>query len=227
MMELWAAFLLGVSSAPHCMAMCGGIASALIVGSGQSGDTRVASDRTGHSALHSALLFGTGKMLAYMGLGLLAGLGGFLLINTQQQALTGLRFFAGLLMILLGLHTAGWWNGLKYVEQNVYRFWQPLLSRARHVSLHSWHGKLLAGAAWGLLPCGIVYTMLATALASGSIMKGMLIMMSFGLGTMPFVLSAGGLVKLGSRWMGSRWFRSLLGLVLIGFGLASIMMAIR
>jgi uncharacterized protein len=226
-MELWAAFLLGVSSAPHCMAMCGGIASALMVGSQASGGATIASDRVGHSALQSALLFGTGKMLAYMGLGLLAGLGGFLLINTQQQALAGLRFFAGLLMILLGLYTAGWWNGLRHVEQSVYRFWQPLLSQARHVSLQSWHGKLLAGAAWGLLPCGIVYTMLATALASGNIMQGMLIMMSFGLGTMPFVLSAGGLARLSSRWMGSRWFRSLLGLILIGFGIGSLMMAMR
>lgn len=226
-MELWAAFLLGVSSAPHCMAMCGGIASALIVGSQTADEAMIVSDKPQLSALQSALLFGTGKMLAYAGLGLLAGLGGFLLINTQQQALSGLRLLAGLLMILLGLYTAGWWNGLKHVEQSVYRFWKPLLARVRHVSLQTLHGKLLAGAAWGLLPCGIVYTMLATALASGDIMRGTLIMMSFGLGTMPFVLGAGGLIRLSSRWMGSGWFRSLLGLILIGFGIGSVLMATR
>ena len=46
---------------------------------------------------------------------------------------------------------------------------------------------LLAGAVWGWLPCGLVYSLVVTALASGSGPQGALTLLVFGLGTLPNV----------------------------------------
>lgn len=226
-MEFLAAFLLGLSSAPHCMAMCGGIASALMLGARQRPHDIVASDARSGSAMQDALLFGSGKMLGYMSLGLIAGLSGFLLGGIHQSVFGILRAVAGLLMILLGLYTAGWWMGLGKLEQAAFRLWQPVLSRARQINLGRNSNKLMAGILWGLLPCGIVYTVLAMALVSANMLTGLLIMLSFGLGTLPFVLAAGGLIQLSAPWLQQKWFRSVVGLILISFGISSLMMALR
>ena len=42
---------------------------------------------------------------------------------------------------------------------------------------------LLAGALWGWLPCGLVYTELSVAAASGGGLQGALVMSAFGAGT--------------------------------------------
>ena len=55
----------------------------------------------------------------------------------------------------------------------------------------SWPKALAAGALWGWLPCGLVYSMLTLALASGDPARGALVMAGFGLGTLPAVGGAG------------------------------------
>ena len=44
----------------------------------------------------------------------------------------------------------------------------------------------------GLLPCGLVYTMLAVAVAAGGPAQGALLMLGFGLGTLPAMLAGTG-----------------------------------
>ena len=45
--------------------------------------------------------------------------------------------------------------------------------------------RLLVGLCWGLLPCGLVYTLLLAAASTGSVPAGAAIMVAFGLGTLP------------------------------------------
>ena len=47
------------------------------------------------------------------------------------------------------------------------------------------------GMVWGWLPCGLVYSALALAVASGGPVQGALVMLLFGLGTLPSMLAAG------------------------------------
>src|SRR5690606_12610000 len=49
----------------------------------------------------------------------------------------------------------------------------------------------MAGMLNGLLPCGMVYLALASALSSGSLLNGAQFMVLFGLGTLPLMLTAG------------------------------------
>ena len=53
-------------------------------------------------------------------------------------------------------------------------------------------GPIAAVALWGWLPCGLVYSLLATALISGGAANGSMVMLSFGLGTFPAMLMMGG-----------------------------------
>lgn len=48
---------------------------------------------------------------------------------------------------------------------------------------------LILGMLWGWLPCGLVYSTLTWSIASGSALDGALIMLFFGLGTLPMMLS--------------------------------------
>ena len=52
-------------------------------------------------------------------------------------------------------------------------------------------GVFVAGLLTGFLPCGLVYSFLALAASSASVAKGVLIMLAFGLGTIPIMLITG------------------------------------
>lgn len=213
-MDLLAAFLLGLFSAPHCLAMCGGVASALLLGSGAA-DERAARRAT---PIVSAVWFGTGKLLGYGLLGAVAGLTGAVLSSSGTAIGSALRLLAGLLMIGLGLYMTGWWLGIRRLEALGGRLWQPVLGLLRGLQLGSTGNKLAAGLLWGLMPCGIVYSMLALALSAGSAAAGAAIMLSFGLGTLPFVLGSGGLLQAAAPLLRQRQVRTAAGLGLMLYG---------
>jgi sulfite exporter TauE/SafE len=79
---------------------------------------------------------------------------------------------------------------------------------------------LLAGAIWGWLPCGLVYSLVVTALASGSGAQGALTLAVFGLGTLPNVWLIGST----ARW--SVWrhpaMRRVAGLLLAAWALFGV-----
>lgn len=230
--SLSAAFVLGLLSAPHCAAMCGGISGALLM-AGRSkllgpagphahnaGPVLIA--RSSYPMAADALVYGSGKIMGYMALGLFAGTGGFFVGSTHTAGFTVLHTLSGLLMIALGLYIAGWWLAVSQFERVAYRFWQPLLKRLQGLSLAHPGNKLLAGMAWGLLPCGIVYSVLGLALASGSALSGMLLMLAFGLGTLPFVLLSGGLLQSAMPLLKQPWLRQLSGVAMIALGVWTV-----
>src|SRR5690606_14291036 len=52
-------------------------------------------------------------------------------------------------------------------------------------------GTFALGMAWGWLPCGMSWSMLAAAAASGDAFTGGTMLFAFGLGTLPALLAAG------------------------------------
>ena len=83
------------------------------------------------------------------------------------------------------------------------------------------------GLLWGWLPCGLVYSALVTALASGSAASGALMMLAFGLGTLPNLLLAGLLAARLKAYAAKPAVRLIAGLVVLGFGLRGLFMALR
>lgn len=242
MSDLLIAFSLGLFSAPHCFAMCGSIASALIMSSqgiaraqdspatvqvlSHSDAAPLQRTRQYSSATSDALIFATGKLFSYALLGFFAGSASGLLTLAGPVPGVVLRGASALLMIAIGFYIAGWWQGIARLESLASRLWQPALNKISHINLNSIGNKLVAGAIWGLLPCGIVYSMLGLSLSSGDPLKGMALMASFGIGTLPFVIGTGSVIGTIGKVLANPVIRSAAGTAIIILGLVSLAMLV-
>lgn len=177
---LVAAFMLGFLGSGHCLGMCGGIAGAL---------SFAIPEKNRFSRVALVVLYNVGRVGSYATIGALAGLGGALF---AASGLPVLRIAAGVLLILMGLYLADWWKLLAHLEKagaSVWRKLQPLSQRL--VPVRTPTAALLLGMMWGWLPCGLVYSALAYGAVQGSWYGGALVMLAFGLGTVPAVLLGG------------------------------------
>jgi len=176
----------GLLGSTHCIAMCGGIAGALSV-------ALPPARRTPSSLLVRHACYGLGRVTSYGIAGALAGSAGLVLaglIGPMGTAL--LRALAAAFLVALGLYLGGWWPALTFLERQGARVWRrlaPLASRLRPGD--SLPAALALGMLWGWLPCGLVYSALALAAATGEPLRGGLVMVGFGLGTLPATIGAG------------------------------------
>ncbi|WGL16636.1 sulfite exporter TauE/SafE family protein [Microbulbifer bruguierae] len=178
---LAAALAIGFFGSSHCIGMCGGISGAL--GLAVPGQKPAWPRLIGYSA---------GRVASYGAMGLLVGALGAYLATDIANSLAPLRLVAGLMLIAMALYLADWWRGLVWLERGGAVLWRAIqpLSR-RLLPVHSTPQAIALGALWGWLPCGLVYSALAFALAQGSSEQAALAMLAFGLGTVPAVLATG------------------------------------
>lgn len=176
--SLLSAFLIGLAGGVHCVGMCGGIVGAM----------RMMLPKGNHTAYH--LLYNLGRITSYSLAGFIAGSLGLMATLPVKGALSVLSLVSGLMILALGLYIGQWWRGLTKIEamgQVIWRRIQPWSKR--YIPLKHPFQALPYGAIWGWLPCGLVYSTLTWALASGSPTDGALIMLCFGLGTLPTLLA--------------------------------------
>lgn len=201
---------LGFMGSLHCIGMCGGLISAI----------SMSRPRIPYASL---LLYQFGRITTYSLLGLLIGLSGIALHtvagNILQQALA---ILAGILIILFGLNLANYLpDPLRRLSTWASRktgLAQLAQQAAKHAHASSW---LTLGLANGLLPCGLVYAALSLALAADSAGKAMLMMISFGLGTVPAMMLTPALLQRLSPTIRSTSMR-LAALLIIILGLITI-----
>ncbi len=215
---LSAAFLVGLFGTVHCVAMCGGIAGAL--SSGLAPEVR---ERSG-STLACQLGYNVGRIASYVLAGALVGLLGHLFATAtgMEAARVLLQGLAGLFMLLLGLYLTGWWPLLARLETlggHMWRHVEPLGRRL--LPIRSPLAALPLGMVWGWLPCGLVYSALALAVASGGAGPGALVMLLFGLGTLPSMLAAG-LLTARMRSLTRPGLRVAAGVLVLLLGVASL-----
>lgn len=212
-----AAFLVGLLGGFHCLGMCGGIVSAL--GFSQ---IRQNKQQTVAQRLQLQLGYNIGRIASYMLAGAIAGgLGAAALSLGQiQQAQTILQMIAAVFMIILGLYLAGIWHGAAYLEKAGVGLWKRLepLGR-RFMPVQTPWQALPFGMVWGWLPCGLVYSVLIWALSAGSAYEGALLMLAFGLGTLPLMVLVGSLASQLLQWIRQPWVRRTAGLLVSWFGL--------
>lgn len=215
---LVAALLVGLFGTVHCLAMCGGIAGALSASLAPEVRTRA------RAALWCQLGYNGGRVLSYAVAGAAAGLLGRLLAGVAglELARVLLQGMAGLFMLLLGLYLTGWWPLLARLERVGARLWRHLEPLGRRLlPIRRPLGALPLGLLWGWLPCGLVYSALALAAASGGALAGALVMLAFGLGTLPSMLGAGLLTARVGSFTGPR-LRLAAGVLVLLLGLASL-----
>lgn len=211
-----ALFIVGLLGGTHCVGMCGGIVSALSMGSG------------GRLSLH--LAYNAGRILSYALAGAVAGaLGGASMVLAGQLPVRLVLYvLANLMLVALGVYLMGVTRALSFLEragQSLWRRVQPLTRRflpARTVAQ-----AFPLGLLWGWLPCGLVYSALVSALTSGSALAGAGMMLAFGLGTLPNLLLAGLLLARLNEFTRKPVLRLTAGLVVSFFGLWGLFTVLR
>lgn len=204
----FALFLVGLLGGTHCVGMCGGIVSALSLGA---------------PARWSMLLsYNSGRILSYGVAGAIAGALGAASMGLEGQVPVRqiLFFLANLMLVALGLYLLGMTRTLAFTEragQHLWRLIQPLTKRFLPVRTMAQAFPL--GLLWGWLPCGLVYSALASSLTAGSSGRGALMMLAFGLGTLPNLLLAGILFARLNEFVRRPAVRMFSGLLVLGFGL--------
>ncbi|MGB3620548.1 sulfite exporter TauE/SafE family protein [Ketobacter sp. MCCC 1A13808] len=216
--DLVAAFAIGFMGSLHCVGMCGGISGALTsaIAPGQARRTR--------RLLGYQLLYSLGRISSYACAGFLVGFAGSSIYATfEPSGPSYLRIFAGLMMILLGCYLSGWWKILNQLERLGAQGWKHIAPYTKNLLPVDRPIKAVAlGFLWGWLPCGLVYSALAWSLGSGDAISGALLMVYFGLGTLPALIGIGTFSHLLQDISQSRGVRIIAALSLIGFGIWTI-----
>ncbi|MBS1639719.1 MAG: sulfite exporter TauE/SafE family protein [Bacteroidetes bacterium] len=158
----------------HCVGMCGPIALSLPVNTQQPTNKIVV-----------IVLYNIGRAFTYALLGAIFGLIGnqFVLIGYQQILSVVLGCFILLVLLL---------NKTLNIES---RFFKTLHIQVQNklayylIKKNNTFNFFVIGLLNGLLPCGLVYLAITSAVATGSITNGALLMFAFGLGTFPLMFS--------------------------------------
>ena len=208
----FSAFLIGLAGSLHCIGMCGGIVTAL----------RYAS--TEGNALYINLAYHVGRIVSYSIAGGIVGALGMIVGQQFEHGAHVLQMISGILLVLLGLYISQWWKVLAHLENAGKVLWKRLqpLSR-RFLPIQRVDQAFAYGAIWGWLPCGLVYSTLSWSLASGSVAEGSLIMLCFGLGTLPSMLAVSVFTQQLTSLARSVLARSLIGISLILLGIFYIL----
>lgn len=208
-----AALVAGLLGGVHCIGMCGGIAGAL-------------SAAARGPALRRQAAFNLGRIASYTAAGALAGGLGSLVqaLGPVNAAQTALFIVANIFMVLLGLYVAGWGRSLLRLESAGGALWRHVEPLRRHfLPIDSDARAFGAGAVWGWIPCGLVYSMLALALASGSALAGAGVLAAFGLGTLPAMVGAGVAAQRLFEVRRNPWVRRGAGMAIIALAVVGFM----
>lgn len=193
--------LTGLMGAPHCLIMCGGISSSYAMNARQS-------------PLKTVLAYHAGRITTYTAIGCFMGaIGSFINVAARFVGIQGLASIVGGALILL-------WTFRRYtlpihrLQLPGSRYLQEAAARFRlRLELTAVY---LTGLMLGFIPCGLTYAMQMNAAASASWLEGLVIMLVFGISTVPILLlTALSTVKVGKKWR--KRMRQ------IGLGLAVIM----
>ena len=208
----------------HCIGMCGPIVVSLSL------------NLKDKNLLIPHLLYNSGRVVTYSLLGgVMGATGSFTLVAAHiAEIQKGAMIFAGVLIIIMGLAMSGWisfgkvfgnsYNPGGFVSKGFRR-----LSQIKSPAAYFPIGLLL-----GLLPCGPVYTALLAAAGAGmkaagtldGIIKGMGVMICFGLGTVPALFFVAKLADMG--WLKKREIIYRIGAVLMmAVGIYFIIKGIR
>lgn len=232
---LVAVFLVGLLGGVHCLGMCGSIVGIFTAqmsqpspepSPGGGGANRLAPagarDRRPSARWPFHLAYSSGRIASYAAAGALAGAVGQagLLMRDAVPVQHLLFALSSLMLIALGLYLAGIWGAVRQLERIGGGLWKVLQPfTARLLPVNTVPRALGLGVLWGWLPCGLVYSVLLAALASGSAVQGSLVMLAFGLGTLPNLLAIGLFWESAKGWVQSPRVRLVAGLLVLLLGM--------
>ena len=206
-------FMTGLLGSGHCLGMCGGLVSAFFMKLQARGPWPY-------------LTYHAGRIGMYAVVGLVAALLGAVLVSTGRLGLAQgvLQIVAGVIVILLGLDLLG-----VSPIRNAWGFAPVAWLRRQFMTAAQKGpivGALIGGAINGMMPCSMTMAMAVQATTAPSPPEGMLLMLAFGAGTLPSMLSASFLFgKLGPRLRG--WLLKGAALFVIALGVSTLWQGVR
>jgi uncharacterized protein len=214
MLEWPLLFCAGFLGSAHCVGMCGGF----VVSIG-------AATTSWRDNLSRQLLYSAGRIFTYSILGAAAGFAGWRLARLAPSGLSiaaWLAIGAGCLLVLQGLASAG------LLRRRVVGAGQGACLASSFfggmLRLPGRSAAFLAGLLTGLLPCGLLYGMIAMAASTRDLLLGAGSLAIFGLGTLPVMVltgCGGGLLGIAGRrrlYLAAAWCLILTGGISIARG---------
>ncbi len=166
-------FIFGLGSSLHCVGMCGPLNFILPL----EKEDKV-------KILFELIVYHSGRIMVYAFIGIaIAMVSNFFAIKEIQSYVA---FVFGFMLLLYGLN---YFIGLKiplYFSKGQYsllKLYNGLLKS------NSKQNLFFLGTLNGLLPCGMVYAAMAISFLNNQIAQGALMMMAFGIGTVPALLA--------------------------------------
>ncbi len=178
MSDLIAAFFIGLAGSVHCVSMCGGVTAGLSLAIPKKSNK-----------LPFISAYNLGRILSYMIAGAITGALSHILTHQLSSGVAWLNLLSGIFLLLIAAYIGNWWpilGQLERVGSSLWRFIAPVSKK--FMPFKTPFHALPYGIIWGWLPCGLVYSALTWSLASQSAYNGALIMLFFGLGTLPSML---------------------------------------
>jgi|WetSurMetagenome_2_1015567.scaffolds.fasta_scaffold09610_4 uncharacterized protein len=217
---------IGFLGSLHCLGMCGPLVLAYSL---QISGTPTPPSHSGASLFRSGishhLAFHLGRLVTYGFLGATASL--LFQLADMDRLLLDLRsvmtLAGGVLMVLMGFAL------MRIIPFPGVALFSDSKAKARFSRLlgsRSPYSKMALGMAVGFLPCGLSWAMVVKAATTEQVLTGFLVMVAFGLGTVPALFLPGisaSLLSLRSRLIGER----LAALSVIAMGLILIFKAGR
>lgn len=205
---LAAAFVTGLLGSAHCFGMCGGLSGLFAV------NASVASLR---SQIPMAVVYNAGRIISYAVFGIIVGALGKSIVGTIPHLAAPVRLASGLLIVVVGLQVAFNWRFLAPIEKAGAKLWNRIAPAAKGLlPVTSLPKALGLGLLWGWLPCGLVYSVLLLAATTTKPVAGGLVMVAFGIGTMPAMIMTGLSASRLSQFMSRKRLGAGLLIVLIG-----------
>jgi hypothetical protein len=223
---LISAWLAGLLGGAHCIAMCGGFIAALAPSREPSGAVPL---RSSAALLVGQFPYHAGRIASYAFVGAAFGaVGGLALTAPGLLSLQrGLYVVANLFLLALALAIVGGSAHAEWLQRAGAGLFPRILPVVR--SLRARDGvpaRVGLGLVWGLVPCGLTYSVLPLALFAGSGPDGAAVMLAFGVGTLPGLLAVGWMAGRARRWLGRPGVRYAAAALLTAFAGAGIYRAL-
>ncbi|NVJ65325.1 MAG: sulfite exporter TauE/SafE family protein [Gammaproteobacteria bacterium] len=198
------ALAMGFFGSLHCVGMCGGITIAFSQAS------------SSEKRLQLTFIYQTFRIVSYAILGAISAALGHLLTDVKIPILT---LLSGIFMLLMGLYLLNFAAPLLSLEKIGHKVWRKIQPfQKSFLPMQSSIQAMVIGLLWGFLPCGLVYSALALAISSAQPLEGFMVMLFFGLGTLPMLLSIGFVSQKLMSVLKSKIFKSVAALIFILMG---------
>ena len=212
------AFLAGLLGGLHCVAMCGGWIAIVARPPAVVRLEPIGRLRAGQAASQ------LGRVTSYVLLGAALGAaGGAAFAVAVAPVQRWMYVLANFMLLLLALSLAVRGVEIAWLERaGLAAFRRLLPAVARLAPRDGVVARYLLGLVWGFTPCALVYGVLPVAMLAGSAADGAVVMLAFGLGTLPNLLAAGWTLAHSRRWFAAPVYRIIAAVVIAVFAVIGL-----